>query len=113
MKSAILSVAISLAIVTPSLAQAPRPPRDVPPAIFDHEETKSKSDAMIVVGKVLEIDQSAGTVKLQTDEGVVTAKPRPELLRAARVGDTISAPRPGAPRQGADAPSASRSSGSR
>ena len=89
--------ALAFAAVTlstaPSLAQSPRPTDD-PPVIIDRDDRpKSKSDATRVVGKVLEIDRQKGTVKLQAEEGVVTAKPTAELLRAARVGDTISVPR--------------------
>lgn len=81
----------TLAITGSALAQ-PRP-SSPPPAVFDTEKPTSKSDAHRVVGKVLEIDQQGGVVKLDTEEGVVMAKPRPDLLRAARVGDTISVPR--------------------
>ena len=69
------------------------PPSSPPPAVFDTEKPTSKSDAHRVVGRVLEIDQQGGVVKLDTEEGVVMAKPRPDLFRAARVGDMISVPR--------------------
>jgi hypothetical protein len=90
-------VALSVLAVTPfsmpAVAQSPRPSDDAP-AIFDRTEPpKSKSDASRVVGKVRKIDQQAGTFELETEEGVVTAKPRRELLLAARVGDTVSVPR--------------------
>jgi hypothetical protein len=83
----------ALALAGPALAQPSRP-TDIPEAVDRPERTVSKSDAYRLVGKVLEIDQQAGVVKLQTEEGVVTTKPRPELIRAARVGDTVSVPRP-------------------
>jgi hypothetical protein len=77
----------------PAVAQSP-PPSDDAPAIFDRTESpKSKSDAYRVVGKVRKIDSTAGTLELETAEGIVTAKPRPELLMAARVGDMVSVPR--------------------
>jgi hypothetical protein len=99
---ALLALALVATVMTTaySLAQ-PRPPDDVPAAIERSERPKSKSDAYRFVGKVLEIDRGSGVVKLQTEEGVVATKPRPELLRAARVGDTISVPR-----QESDLPSA-------
>ena len=90
-------VALAVLAVTPfsmpAVAQPPKPSDD-PPAIFDRSEPpKSKSDAYRLVGKVRKIDQQAGTFELETDEGVVTAKPRRDLLLAARVGDTVSVPR--------------------
>ena len=92
---ALLAMALVATVMTTaySLAQPSRPPDDVPAAIERSERPKSKSDAYRFVGKVLEIDRESGVVKLETEEGVVATKPRPELLRAARVGDTISVPR--------------------
>jgi hypothetical protein len=98
--SAVALVAM-IAITGPALAQS-RPSNGLPATLGSSERPTAKSDAYRVVGKVLDIDQAAGVVKLQTEEGVVMAKPRPELVRAARVGDTISVPRPEN-----DAPSAS------
>ena len=99
-------VALGVLAATPmsfAVAQAPKPSDDAP-AIFDRSEPpKSKSDAYRVVGKVRKIDHQAGTFELDTDEGVVTAKPRRELLMAARVGDTVSVPRD----PNSDVPSAS------
>lgn len=86
----------------PAFAQPSRPSDEVPPVIEKSEKPVSKSDAYRVVGKVTHIDQQAGVFKLQTEEGVVTARPAPDLLRAARVGDTVSVPR-----GDNDAPSAS------
>jgi hypothetical protein len=88
-----LALIATLALSVPALAQPSRP-TDIPEAVDRPEKPTSKSDAYRMVGKVLEIDQQKGVVKLQTEEGVVAAKPRPELVRAARVGDTISVPRP-------------------
>jgi hypothetical protein len=100
-------VALGVLTVTPfampAVAQSPKPSDDAP-AIFDRSEpTKSKSDAYRFVGKVRKIDHQAGTFELETEEGVVTARPRRELLMAARVGDTVSVPRD----ENSDVPSAS------
>ena len=83
-----------LAFAQGAHAQERRTPDDVPP-VFDRTQDapKSKSDAYRLVGKVLEIDQGRGTVKLATDEGERVVKPTPQLLAAIRVGDTISLPR--------------------
>ena len=90
-----LALIAALAVAGPAIAQQPPPrPNDIPEAVDRPERPTSKSDAYRVVGKVLEIDQQGGVVKLQTEEGIVATKPRPELVRAARVGDTISVPRP-------------------
>ena len=87
-----------LGFVTPAFAQRAqpgRPPDDVIPVLEAwRDETKSKSDASRLVGKVLAIDVQRGVVKLATDtEGVREVKPHAMLLRAARVGDTISVAR--------------------
>ena len=61
-----------------ALAQPSRP-SDAPPAAIERSERPtSKSDAYRVVGKVVEIDREGGMVKLQTEDGVVTAKARPD-----------------------------------
>jgi len=78
----------------PAVAQPSRPSDTPPAALFDRDKPTSKSDGDRLVGKVLEIDSQAGAFKLETDEGVVIAKPKPELLRAARVGDVVSVQRP-------------------
>ncbi|MBM3219003.1 MAG: hypothetical protein FJZ38_10035 [Candidatus Rokubacteria bacterium] len=72
-----------------------RTPDDVVPVLEAwRDEPKSKSDAHRLVGKVLAVDQQRGTVKLSTDtEGVRDVKPHAMLLRAVRVGDTISVAR--------------------
>ena len=90
-----VTVAVLTVIAGPALAQPSKPTEDGPAILerFERGTPTSKSDAYRVVGKVLEIDPQAGVVKLQTEEGVVATKPRPELVRAARVGDTISVPR--------------------
>jgi len=81
-------------VAAPAYAQPSRPSDDIPAAIERSQKPVSKSDAYRVVGKVAEIDKEKGVFKLETEEGVVMAKPRPELLGAARVGDTVSVPRP-------------------
>ena len=90
-------VALGVLTVTPfsmpAVAQSPKPSDDAPAIIDRSEPPKSKSDAYRVVGKVRKIDHQTGTFELDTDEGVVTAKPRRDLLLAARVGDTVSVPR--------------------
>lgn len=91
--SAVALVGI-ITITGPALAQPSRPSNDLPATLESSERPTSKSDAYRVVGKVLHIDPATGVVKLQTEEGIVMAKPRPEMVRAARVGDTISVPRP-------------------
>ena len=90
-------VAITIvAIGQSALAQAPRGPADDVIPIIERSQLdmpKSKSDGYRLVGKVLEIDKAAGTVKLSTDEGERVVKPSAQLLAAIRVGDTISVPR--------------------
>lgn len=83
-----------VALAHPALAQAPRTPPDLAPLLEREEPPRSKSDAYRLVGKVLEIDRAAGSVKLATDEGERVVKPSAVLLGAVRVGDTISVPRP-------------------
>lgn len=91
--SGLIAVAL-LANAQGSLAQAPRTPDDVTPIIERSQEApKSKSDAYRLVGKVLEIDKAAGTVKLSTEEGERVVRPNAQLLAAIRVGDTISVQR--------------------
>src|SRR5205823_643874 len=89
MRFAVTLAALTL-IASPALAQPSKPSEDGPAIIerFERGTPTSKSDAYRVVGKVVEIDKQGGVVKLQTEDGVVTTKPRPELVRAARVGDT-------------------------
>lgn len=83
-----------LACAAVSFAQAPRPKDDVTPLLERSQEApKSKSDAHRLVGKVVEIDQARGAVKLSTEEGERVVKPTAQLLAAIRVGDTISVPR--------------------
>jgi hypothetical protein len=79
-----------------AVAQSQRPPDDLVPALEAfREEPKAKSDAHRLVGKVVSVDRERGVVKLQTDtEGVRDVKPHEMLLRAVRVGDTISVARP-------------------
>ena len=98
-----LAALTAASISLPAVAQPPRPSDDPPPVFDRSDPPKSKSDAYRVVGKVRKIDQQAGTFELETEEGVVTAKPRRELLMAARVGDTVSVPRD----ENNDVPSAS------
>ena len=98
---AALGVVAITAVVLPAFAQAPGKPRNVPILPDQSPPLVSKSDADRVVGKVLHIDRDAGLVKLDSDEGVVVVKPPAQMVRALRVGDTISVVR------SADAPSAS------
>jgi hypothetical protein len=97
-----LAALVITALATSAVAQPSRPSDDIPATIERSERPVSKTDAFRFVGKVVEIDREGGVMKLQTEEGVVTVKPRPELLRAARVGEMVSVPRPEN-----DAPSAS------
>ena len=88
----------TLALGFPVLAagQAPGTPEDllIPPA-RSQEELVSKSDQHRIVGKVLQIDRERGLVKIATEEGDRMVQPAPAIVRAIRVGDTISVPRPG------------------
>lgn len=98
---AALGVVAITAVVLPAFGQTPGRPGNVPTLPEQSQPPVSKSDADRVVGKVLHIDRDAGLVKLDSDEGVVVVKPPAQLLRAARVGDTISVVR------SAEAPNAS------
>jgi hypothetical protein len=103
---AALTVVAITALVLPAFAQTPGNPGNLP--ILPEQSTPrvSKSDADRLVGKVLHIDRDAGLVKLDSDEGVVVVRPPEQLLRAVRVGETISVVR------SAEAPSASSPSAS-
>jgi hypothetical protein len=103
---AALSVVAVTAVALPAFAQTPGKPRNVPILPEQSPPPVSKSDADRVVGKVLHIDRDAGLVKLDSDEGVVVVKPSGQMVRAVRVGDTISVVR------SAEAPSASSPSAS-
>ena len=74
------------------IAQPGRAPDDAVPAIeAATEKPASRSDAHRLVGKVLAVDSQSGIVKLSTDsEGVRDIKAPATLVRAIRVGDTIS-----------------------
>jgi hypothetical protein len=100
--AACAAAALLLLGLTPVVTAQPRTPDkpgrtpdDVVPVLEAwRDEPKSKSDAHRLVGKVLAIDQQRGVVKLSTDtEGVREVKPHAMLLRAVRVGDTISVAR--------------------
>jgi hypothetical protein len=82
------------ALASAAGAQAPRPPGGIVP--FEDQERKGppRSDAYRLVGQVLRIDQAEGAIELQTDEGRRTVKASPALVRAVRVGDTVSVERP-------------------
>ena len=91
--------ALTITVLAPlgiAQAQPGRTPDDVLPALERmRDEPKSKSDAYRLVGKVVALDKERGVVKLETDtEGVREVKPHAMLLRAVRVGDTISVVRP-------------------
>jgi hypothetical protein len=103
---AALGVVAITAVVLPAFAQAPRRPGNVPVLPEQTSPPVSKSDADRIVGKVLHIDRDAGLVKLDSDEGVVVVKPSEQMVRAVRVGETISVVR------SAEAPSASPPSAS-
>jgi hypothetical protein len=96
MRQHIAAASVAVTIITlgsPSLAQRPGTPDDVAPPLEQQDRPRSKSDAYRLVGKVLEIDLGRGVVKLATDEGDRIVQPAAPLLRAIRVGDTISVPR--------------------
>ena len=96
-KAAVFALTITvLAPLGIAQAQPGRTPDDVLPALERmRDEPKSKSDAYRLVGKVVALDKERGVVKLETDtEGVREVKPHAMLLRAVRVGDTISVVRP-------------------
>jgi hypothetical protein len=88
---------LTVAIAVPVLAadQPPGTPEDIlgPPA-QSQEEPVSKSDQHRIVGKVLQIDREQGLVKLATEEGNLLVRPSLAIVRAIKVGDTISVPRP-------------------
>ncbi|HEV8141475.1 MAG TPA: hypothetical protein VGQ77_01355 [Methylomirabilota bacterium] len=103
---AALTVVAITALVLPAFAQTPGKPGNLPILPEQTPPLASKSDADRIVGKVLHIDRDAGLVKLDSDEGVVVVKPPEQLLRAVRVGETISVVR------SVEAPSASSPSAS-
>jgi hypothetical protein len=53
-----------------------------------------KNDPHRIVGKVLQIDYTEGTVRLATEDGVLIVQAPPQALQAVKVGDTVSVPRP-------------------
>ena len=98
-KAAAFAFTITVTVLAPfgiAHAQPGRTPDDVVPALERmRDEPKSKSDANRLVGKVVAVDRERGVVKLETDtEGVREVKPNAMLVRAVRVGDTISVLRP-------------------
>ena len=103
-RSAVGIVALSAIALLGATAQLPGTPEDITPLPGRSQQKApvSKSDEHRVVGKVLEIDAERGLVKLASEEGVLVVQPASHLLRAFRVGDTVSVPR-----SGAEQPSAS------
>ena len=93
MRRLIVSLTGLLLVAGAVSAQTPPAPDEVviPPA-RTHPPV-GKSDQYRIVGKVLDVDQARGVLKLATDEGVVeTPAPRMMVL-AVRVGETVSVPR--------------------
>jgi hypothetical protein len=78
---------------TAALAQTPGGPSDLPELPDRSQPPMSRSDEHRIVGKVLNIDATTGLAKLAAEEGEVMVQPPPQLLRAMRVGDTVSVPR--------------------
>lgn len=96
MKHLLVTVALLTAMTSvPVFGQQPPTPApdNIPLIPGKSQPPVSKSDEHRVVGKVLEIDQERGLVKLQTDDGVVVSQPSQMVVRAFRVGDTVSVPR--------------------
>ena len=90
-------------MTTVASAQRPNRPGDV--RVADEEKSQQpvqNSDAHRIVGKVVRIDRVGKLVALATTEGEVTVPAPERTIRAIRVGDTITVPRPDA-----DFPSAS------
>ena len=96
MKHVLVTVALLTTMTSvPVFGQQPPTPApdNVPIIPGKSQPPVAKSDEHRVVGKVVEIDQNRGLVKLQTDDGVVIAQPAQHVVRAFRVGDTVSVPR--------------------
>jgi hypothetical protein len=90
-----LGSVMTFAIVATTTAQAPRGPDDVvvPPA--RSHPTVAKSDQHRLVGKVVDVDPARGVIKLATeDEGVLDVPAPAMTVKAVRVGETVSVPRP-------------------
>jgi hypothetical protein len=97
-----LSVIALTVVAVPAFAQRPGTPGNITPPSGQSEQPVSKSDKHRIVGKVLQIDQREGLVKLATEEGVLVVEVSLPVLQTFRVGDTVSVPR-----SAAESPSAS------
>ena len=102
MRALTLGSLMTLATVTGAVAQR-RPAADdvvVPPT--KSHPTVGRSDQHRVVGKVVDVDQRRSLIKLATeDQGVVEVAAPAMMIKAVRVGETVSVPR------GDNSPSAS------
>jgi len=76
-------------------ADRPAAPTDNPsPPGASKQKLVPKNDPARIVGTVLQIDRTEGTVRLATEEGVLIVQAPPQALQAVKVGDTVSVPRP-------------------
>lgn len=80
-------------VIAVAVFAAAQPPGTPTPPGRSPQESVPKSDQHRIVGTVLHIDREQGLVKLATEEGVLVVQPSPPIVRAIRVGDTISVPR--------------------
>jgi hypothetical protein len=87
-----LAAGVALALTAIAASAQPSDTPTVPPPT-PAQQPVSKSDDHRIVGKVLELDQEAGRVKLATEEGVITLEVPEQTARAFRVGDTVSVSR--------------------
>src|SRR5438105_11792184 len=86
MKQLLVTVALLTAMTSaPVFGQQPPTPTPGLDLFGKSQPLVGKSDEHRVVGKVVEIDQDRGLVKLQTDGGIVIAQPAQVAVRAFRV----------------------------
>jgi hypothetical protein len=89
-----LTLGMTLGLVGTAAAQTPRAPDEVVVPPTRTHPTVGKSDQHRVVGKVVDVDQARGVIKLATeDEGVVDVPAPAATVKAVRVGETVSVPR--------------------